>query len=188
MSNSSDSSSSKLAQLVAEARRNRWCTRRFATTCAATSWCAGLQAIGTKRDLARELALLPLADWYDLPDFGGAIYHAFALLDDVNLVDEVLDSWIAFLPGHYRIADAIIFYVVREGLPSESVRVEWLRRAEEMALESGDASLIESLVYALGPNLGAHVDLLRAANRHRRGHAPLDRALTKFAEVDSRKV
>ena len=145
-----------------------------------------MQAIAsTQGDLARELTLLPLSDWYDLPEFGGAIYFAFALLRDRSLVDQVLESWMARLTGHYRVADAVTFYVVREGRPSERVRVEWLRRAEEMALESGDPSLLESLVYAYLPSVSAHADLLRAAKANRRGHAALDRALRRIAEINS---
>lgn len=93
----------------------------------------------------------------------------------------------AELPGHYRIADAVVFQLVRADLPSEGVSRAWLRQAEEMALESGDPSLIETLVYAYGPHMSTHVELSRVANEQRRGHAPLDRALKRVAAMSSRE-
>ncbi|HEY4307650.1 MAG TPA: hypothetical protein VGM82_24460 [Gemmatimonadaceae bacterium] len=179
-------STSRLSQLIATAREERWCTKRLCTTCDASAWRAGLEAIANPpAELARELALLPLADWYDLPELNGAIFFAFRVLRDRELIDQVLNAWIAELPGHYRIADAVVFQLIRADLPSEGVSRAWLRRAEEMALESGDPSLIETLVYAFGPHFNGHVELVRIANEQRRGHAPLDRALKRVAAIGS---
>jgi len=135
--------------------------------------------------LAHELQQLPLAAWYDLPEFGGAIYHCFATLPSRALVDQVLGDWVSRLAGHYRIADAVTFYVVRDGQSSERLRDDWLRRSEAMALESRDPSLLESLVYAYGTDLHEHPELVRAAEIARRGHAPLDRALKHSAQINS---
>jgi hypothetical protein len=53
-----------------------------------------------------------------------------------------------------------------------------------MAVESGDPSLLESLVYAYGTQLHEHPELLRAAETARRGHAPLGRALKRTAQIN----
>jgi hypothetical protein len=133
--------------------------------------------------LAGQLEHLPLSAWYGLPEFGGAIYHCFSVLHNRELVDQILDNWLSRLDGHYRVADAVTFYVVRDGQSSGRVHDAWLRRSEAMAVESRDPSLLESLVYACGAQLREHPDRLRAAESTRRGHAPLDRALKRTDEI-----
>jgi hypothetical protein len=178
-------SSSTISGLIEEASREHWCTKRYCTTCGATPWRSGLQRVApTPRRLVSELEQLPLSAWYDLPEFGGAIYHCFSVLRNRELVDQVLNNWLSRLDGHYRIADAVTFYVIREGQSSERARDDWLRRSEAMAVESQDPSLLESLVYAYGAQLREHPDLFRAAENTRRGHAPLDRALKRTAEIN----
>src|SRR5471030_784494 len=178
-------SSSTISDLIEEAGRAHWCTTWHCTTCGVTPWRAGFQRLArTPQQLVAELEQLPLSAWYDLPEFGGAIYYCFSVLHHRELVDQVLNNWLHRLDGHYRIADAVTFYVVREGQSSEGMRDDWLGRSEAMAVESRDPSLLESLVYAYGTRLREHPELLRAAESARRGHAALDRALKRMAEVN----
>jgi hypothetical protein len=175
--------SSTIADVIEQARRDHWCTKRHCATCEPTSWCSAVQELAQRPErFARDLARLPVHAWYDLPELGGAIYHAFSVLPRRDLVDQVLQSWLTQLEGHVRIADAVTFYVIREGLSSERLRHEWLRRSESMAVETKDPSLLETLLYALGDEIVDHPQLLRAAELMRRGHAPLDRALKRVAE------
>jgi hypothetical protein len=177
-------SSSTIADLIDEARREHWCTKRHCTTCGAGPWRAGVQRIAhTSAHLAQQLELLPLSAWYDLPEFGGAIYHSFSLLSGHDQVDRVLDNWLTRLAGHYRIADAVCFYVIRERQSSERLRHDWLARSEAMAIESRDPSLLETLVYSFEADVHEHTELLRVAESARRGYAPLDRALRRTAEI-----
>ena len=176
-------SKSGLAALVEEASEQRWCTQRYCSTCGATPWRNGLRELAIlPPDLAVELSQLPLWAWYGLSDIGGAIYYAFASLGSSMLSDRVLSHWLADLSGHIRIADAVSFYVVRGGLASPSMSEEWLRRSEAIAVESHDPSLLETLIYAYGAHVTTHVDLMRAAQRERRGYAPLNRALKRITE------
>src|SRR5262245_1725273 len=118
-------SSSAIADLIDEARRAQWCTKRDCTECGATPWRSRLDRLAADpQRFARELAQLPLSTWYDLPEFGGAIYYCFAALRKRELVDQVLIDWLSRLEGHYRIADAVTFYVIRDGRSSEQVRDE----------------------------------------------------------------
>src|SRR4051812_39174131 len=89
---------STLAGLIEEAAREHWCTRRYCTDCGAARWQLGLQTVAsTPERLGSQLEQLPLSAWYDLPEFGGAIYHCFALIRSRELVDLVLRSWLSRL-------------------------------------------------------------------------------------------
>ena len=125
-----------------------------------------------------------MSAWYDLPEFGGAIYYCFSVLGNHTVVDRVLGNWIGRLAGHYRIADAVTFYVVREMQSSERLRRDWLSRSESMAIESRDPSLLESLLYAYSAQLQDHPALVSAAEAALRGHAPLDSALKRMAQIN----
>jgi len=78
--------------------------------------------------------------------------------------------------------DAVLFYILREGRASASLADRWATLAEEMALETGDPSLLETLIYTRPERFENAGPLLTAARRARRGHAPLDRALKRLGQ------
>jgi hypothetical protein len=176
-----------LEELLSEAGRRKWCTRRFCTTCGATEFLNGLRRLVGQdgAPLANALAAMDLSAWYDIPDFGGALRLTFDALPWPFLVDDVVSAWLPRVDGHVRLIDAVLFHVVREGRLDDALGAQWLSVAESAAIESGDPSLLESLVYALRERMLERPELMRVAQKARRGHSPLHRAMAKLPSVDA---
>jgi hypothetical protein len=167
--------------ILEQAAAERWCTRSGCGTCGAAEYQSTLLTL-VKRDpdgYATDLARVEPISWYNLEDVGGAVGLAFAELPNAQTVDAVLRTWMMCLQQHTRLIDAVLFYVIRAGKASEAMRKNWMSLARAEALRTGDPSLLESLVYTLGPALWRDEELLDIARRKRRGHAPLHRALVR---------
>jgi hypothetical protein len=178
-------SENPLEELLSEAGRRKWCTRRFCTTCGATEFLNGLRRMVGQDGalLADALAAMDLSAWYDVPDFGGALRLTFDALPWPFLVDDVVSAWLPRVHGHVRVIDAVLFHLVREGRLDDQLRAQWIGVAESAAIESGDPSLLESLVYALRERMLEYPELMRVAQRARRGHSPLHRAMAKLPGI-----
>ena len=177
-------SANPLLDVLADVRRKRWCTKLTCTTCGAHEYRRALDGVAGPdgEHLARAMAELDLAAWYDVEDVGGALGLAFASLRARRHVDHVLAAWLPRLQGHIRIADAVLFHVVRPGSTSTDLAHQWLEAAETMALETGDPSLLESLLYTQGGRIRANTILWERIQIARRGYAPLDRAAAKLGQ------
>jgi hypothetical protein len=162
-----------------EAGAKHWCTKAICISCGATEFRRRITRgpIAEPAILADALSRMDLSAWYAVEHVGGAIAIVFAQLPDRRAVDSVLSSWRSRIQGHTRIIDSVVFHLVRRGLPSAQEAAEWLTIARNEALATLDPSLLETLAYALGASMASDSDLLAAANRQRRGYAPLHRAL-----------
>jgi len=141
----------RFLSLLHVARRNRWCTRPC-TTCGASDFRAELRQLGT--ELADDLADLDLSALEETPGWDDALRLAFDELQTPELKDQVLTMWLPQIDRHIRLADLVLFYYVRRGALFVPMSIEiiqqWLAKCIELASQTGDESLVESLVYTLG--------------------------------------
>lgn len=169
-----------LEATLGEAGRHRWCTKQVCTTCGAGEFRASIAAAQTSLgSLAEALGTMDLSAWYAVEDLGGAIAIVFAPLISRSLIDGVLTAWRVRIAGHVRLLDAVVFHLVRGSRVSPTEAERWLALARAEALATKDPSLLESLVYTLGPRIVTDTPLLHAAVGRRRGYAPLHRAIKR---------
>ena len=117
------------------------------------------------------------ADLYLIEGWAGALFHAFALLEPVQ-IQLVAERWHERFRADVRIVDWVLFQLVRTGRISPPLSTAWLNSASALALDTRDPSLVESLLYVLGPEFGGRDDLRRLAKRLKY-HPPLRHALKR---------
>lgn len=150
------------------ARQNRWCTKPMCTTCGAVEFRTALRRRG--ETLADDLAQLDLDVLQRTPGWRDGLRLALDHLSSANLKDRVLSAWYPQLDEHVAVADFVLFYYIRRGAllapMSITVLTSWRDRCIELALQTHDESLVESLIYTLGdryreyPLLKAEVEQL----------------------------
>jgi len=171
----------RFLSLLQLAGRNRWCTKPYCTTCGASDFRAALRELDT--ELTDELASLDLSALEDTVDWDDALRLALDQLQNPEKKDQVLTAWLPQLDRHIRLADIVLFYYVRRGALFAPMSIEilqqWLAKCVTLASQTGDESLVESLVYTLGtrykeyPVLNSMV--LDLASRSRRVFLALQR-------------
>jgi hypothetical protein len=171
-----------LAALLRDARAHRWCTDPYCAACPPVEFRAGLAELAgaDAAGLERALAEMDFADWYDLPEWEGALRMALGALGSLERVDRVLAAWLPRLDDHVRIAGAVLYYVVRPQRAHLPVAERWIAASAELAVRLEDSELLEQLVFTLREDF-LRWPALRAAARRLRGRAPrLRKALQRL--------
>jgi hypothetical protein len=124
----------------------------YCTTCGATEFRSAMKQLGD--GLADELASLDLSALTEIPNWDETLR---LVLDDIRkaeLMDRVLTAWLPQLDRHIRVADLILFYYVRRGAINAPMSIEvlqrWREKCIDLALQTSNESLVESLIYTLG--------------------------------------
>jgi hypothetical protein len=69
-------------------------------------------------------------------------------------MDRILTAWLPQLDRHIRLADLILFHYVRRGALFAPMSVEvlqqWREKCVDLAVQTKDESLVESLICTLG--------------------------------------
>ncbi|MFZ4858176.1 MAG: hypothetical protein ACOYL3_17445 [Desulfuromonadaceae bacterium] len=142
----------RFLKILESARDNKWCMNLYCTTCGATEFRSAMKQLGD--GLADELASLDLSVLTEMPNWDETIR---LVLDDIRkaeLMDRVLTAWLPQLDRNIRMADLILFYYVRRGAINAPMSIEvlqrWREKCVELAVQTGNESLVESLIYTLG--------------------------------------
>jgi len=152
-------------ELLRQAVAKGWCTKVFCTTCAAKEYRQALHMIVIEKyeSLTRIFAEVDLSELESFPNWQDALRIA---LDDIGerlSRDDVFLAWMPALDSHIAVADLILFYYVRQGTLfssiSPSVGNEWTSKCIELAQETRNDSLIESLIYTLRQDYKNHPQL-----------------------------
>lgn len=160
--------------LIRHASSESWCTRWGCSTCAAHDFRKALAALDggavaalSSADLG---ALTRTASWRDC---------VLLALWDVGSEgrSRVLQAWLPRVRTHIRLADVVLFYVVRRMPLDRETASEWVQACEEIAVDARDVSLIESLVYTLGAGVAEHPGLLALSQQIAGEHGAVQKAL-----------
>ena len=174
---------SSFLSLVLDARRRDWCTLPMCTTCGATAFKDALRQLGG--ELAGDLATLELDALESVPEWQDPTRLALDELDSADLKDRVFEAWLPQLDVHVRLADVVLFYYVRRGalFAPMSIRIltRWLQRCIDIACRTRDPSLVESLVYTLGPRVQDYPELTAVIRELRRESRPVALAVERAA-------
>jgi hypothetical protein len=164
----------RFLSLLRLARQNGWCTRPYCTTCAATDFRTALRQFGA--ELADDLAALDLMALEETSGWEDALRLALDELKSPDLKDRVLTMWLSQIDRHIRLADLVLFYYVRRGAVFAPMSIEvlqqWSAKCIDLASQTSDESLVESLICTLGrykdyPELDAVVTDLVARGSQR---------------------
>ena len=90
---------------------------------------------------------------------------------------EALQTWVRRTHLPMRFVDVVIFHFVRHLLLAPAIKNEWIKRAIDLTIDTGDRSLAESLVWTLSRRCGSFPGFLEVAQVLRRSDLKIDRAL-----------
>jgi hypothetical protein len=134
--------------------QNQWCMTPSCTTCGTRDFTNALRQFGA--ELADHLANVDLSELEMASDWEGALRLSLDEIQTANLMDRVLLMWLPQLERHIRLADLVLFYYVRRGAlfapMSIGVLQQWKAKCIDLAIHTGDESLVESLICTLGKN------------------------------------
>lgn len=154
-----------LGQVLAKAKAERLCTKPACATCGAGSYRALLrEAAATDAAFAAMLGELPASAWAEFAEPRGAMAFAIEALGSAELRATVLANWLERNAHPTWLYDSVVFDVLRSQSVAEPVRSRWLEAAVRVALDTHDASLVESLVWFLGSQVAERGALLRLAS------------------------
>lgn len=156
----------EFAQLVKTAETSKWCTRIYCTTCGNGEFRKSLTAMGDGIGfrLADALAGLDINEYTTLTNWDDCLRIAFLHLPFPPQREKVLNSWLPHIDLNIRFADVVLFYIVRYVPLDDVARRGWISSCANLAVNSKDASLVESLVWVLGRNVRTYPELLQVAN------------------------
>jgi len=142
----------RFLEILERGRDNKWCMNLHCTTCGATEFRSAIKQLG--EGLADELASLDLSAFTEMPHWDKSLR---LVLDDIRkpeLMDQVLTAWLPQLDQHIRVADLILFYYVCRGALFAPMSIEvlqqWWDKCVDLAVQTGNESLVESLIYTIG--------------------------------------
>ena len=157
--------------LLRQLNAKRWCTDPHCTTCGAMPFRSAFNALYEHdlRGLADDLASMDLTELQQARGWDGALRIVFDCLDEPGLRERVFNAWLEKLDAQPRIADFVLFHYMRHGSLfgriSNDLLSRWVEQCEAIALESSDASLVESLVYTLGDGIRSNRPLTYLVDR-----------------------
>ncbi|MBC7929889.1 MAG: hypothetical protein H7Z38_04905 [Rubrivivax sp.] len=171
----------EFAQLVKKASELNWCTQIYCTTCANGEFRKDLKQLGggNSFELAQVLADLDIDEYSWLRDWDDCLRIAFLHLPFPGQHEKILSSWIPKLNKNIRFADVVLFYIVRS-LPFgiETSRA-WISACVNLAVNSKDESLVESLVWVLRSELPKYDGLIHTAKHLSATSFKVKRAMIK---------
>jgi len=139
--------------ILKHANASRWCVEAGCTTCGAREFRNAVSDLASDLGgpLANALADLEIDELMTCRHWADAIEIA---LRDLPLgtiqINGVLSAWLASAEGHPRMLDHVLFRIVRYLPSTNSIRTDWVKASERLALKERDFSLIESLMLVLG--------------------------------------
>ena len=154
-------------EILDRVSQERWCVTPFCTTCGSRDYRIALRQMGSnsRPRLAESLSKLNLVELCRLREWDDALRIALGEISDAAQMDEVLSAWLPAIKQHVAVADIVLFYFVRRGALFAPMSVEvlrmWMDACVELACETHNESLVESLVYTLGRRVESSPELQR---------------------------
>jgi hypothetical protein len=166
-------------EIVRTANELSWCTKPGCTTCGAREYRQALAALAGPLGAGLLSALVDIEprDLAGMPNWQDPLLVAVMDLPFNGQVDDVLEVWLPHLAVDIAFADFVLFRIVRRMSPDNPVRARWIDGCRELALETRDFSLVESLILVLGSAALLDADLISVASEHAEHSAQMQRVL-----------
>ena len=142
----------RFLEILHHAAEKKWCTNPECNTCGAMEYRAAIRQLGD--DIAVALSTLDLTELVRQPDWDEKLRLALNEIRKAEVMDRILTAWLPQLNHQIRLADFILFYYVRRGALFAPMSVEvlrqWREKCIDIAVRTGDVSLVESLICTVG--------------------------------------
>lgn len=151
-------------ELVKLATRSRWCTSLYCTTCGNMEFRTRLAALdnGLGGPLSNLLLNLDLDELTSAGAWLDCLRIAFIHLPFAPQRDGLLNCWLPYARTNVRFADGVLYYIIPHS--RGEVRESWIGSCVDLALETKDASLVESLIWVLRSELPRYPKLVNEAH------------------------
>jgi hypothetical protein len=151
-------------ELVKLTTRSRWCISLYCTTCGNMEFRTRLAALdnGLGGPLSNLLASLDLDELTRTGAWLDCLRIAFMHLPFAPQRDGLLKAWQPYGRTNVRFADGVLYYIIPYS--GDDVRESWIASCVDLALETKDASLVESLIWVLRSDLPRYQKLMNEAH------------------------
>lgn len=179
----------KFIELIAKSKNRGWCMKHYCTTCGAGHFRESLKKIA---NLEEDLSSTPISKLLGhsdsvhlirtiVPRWSAALQIVVSETSLSLNWDTILASWFPQASQNATFLDHIIFYILPRINCSSSTLQKWTDQSASMAIESKDASLLESLIRRLGSQSQSYAGLVDTGIRVSQTYKPLERALKSEA-------
>lgn len=167
-----------LAEALETAKIEALCTKPICTTCGAGPYRALLRAAATnKPQFVADLQQIGPLRWLEFGEPRGAMAFAIEAVGEPRSRAQVLSHWLDRGSIPVWLYDSVVFDALRSQDVAEPGRSQWLDAAECVALELGENSLVESLLWALESEAVLRPRLMELASDIAKNDLKVQRAL-----------
>lgn len=174
-------------ETLRRAAEQNWCVKPYCTTCGARDFRSALHAIGGELGgpLADALADVNVDELTSLAKWDDAIEIAVRDLPFPSQATSLLESWLPSAEENIRFFDVVLYKLVRY-LPEEHpVRAQWIAKGIAFAVQTGDFSLVESLILTLRGKAVQHEQLMRLAKQFAAESKQMKRVLRNACNIET---
>ena len=177
--------SNPLYETIRKAHEQNWCLTPYCTTCGAHEYRNALRELSGSMGggLADALADIDLQEISLLPNWQDALLVAIMDLSFSQQIEGVLDSWLPKISDHIVLADLILYKMVRYMRKDNATRNKWIECCIDIAINSRNFSLIESLLLVLRREAWNYRKLIAIAKEYSYSSAQMDRALRNSCKL-----
>lgn len=171
--------------LLIKANQENWCIRFFCTTCVNQEFRNALKEISGPLggELIRALKEIEPRHLMDLENWKGAISIAICDLPFLEQREKVLKEWLSISKINLHFTDYVFFKIVNLLPRNNETRLEWIQKCLEIALETRDFSLTESLILVLQDEATKYPQLLEIAHEYARTSSQMKRVLVNTNNI-----
>lgn len=171
--------SNPLYDIIRKANEQKWCVTPYCSTCGAHEYRNALRELSGPMGggLANALEDIDLHEITWLPNWQDALLVAIMDLPISQQVEGVLEAWLPKISGHIVFADLILYKIVRYMRKDNATKNNWIVRCIDIAINSRNFSLIESLLLVLRREAWNYRKLIAIAKEYSYSSAQMDRVL-----------
>ena len=171
--------SNPLNEIIYKAHEQNWCVTPYCTTCGSREYRNALRELSGPLGggLANALADIDLQEISLLPNWQDALLVAIMDLPISQQVEDVLNAWLPKISGHVALADLILHKIVRYMRKDNVTRNNWIEHCIDIAINSRNYSLIESLLLVLRREAWDYRKLIAIAKEYSYSSVQMDRVL-----------
>ena len=169
--------------IIIKAEEFNWCLTPYCTTCGNTPFGEEIKRI-CGGDLFANLPLF-LKD-IDLDKFTKSkrCYEVLKLIIiQVKFPffwKDVLESWYPKISHYVRLADVVLYYLIKNFSKESEIRKLWIDKCIDMAIKFEDESLVESLILVLKKDMKKNNTIYTLANNMSVNSIKIKKVLKKY--------
>jgi len=177
--------SNPLYDIIRKAHEQNWCVTPYCSTCGAHEYRNALRELSGPMGggLANALEDIDLHEITGLPNWQDALLVAILDLPISQQVENVLNAWLPKISDHVALADLILYKIIRYMRKDNATRNNWIERCIDIAINSRNFSLIESLLLVLRREAWDYRKLIAIAKEYSHSSPQMDRALRNSCKL-----